>query len=98
MANPRSSINVMLVVCIFALVLISGCGKLSNVIELNFPKPNTSETPPSNSFVGLTATGGTKTSGQYRIEAGISNQVVDAVKVNGSFKFYGGIQGEGFSR
>lgn len=78
-------------------ILLTGCGKLSNVVDLNFQSViNDTPTAPvkSSPFLGLQAAAGTRTSGKFKLEAGIGNQFSSAVKTNGAFKFYGGIQGQ----
>ena len=79
---------------------MSGCGKLSNVVDIGFNQnPQDSETPrASTPFVGMLSAGGTKTSGSFSFEGSIGNQMPTAKQSTDGFTFYGGISGEVFSR
>ncbi|PIS11221.1 MAG: hypothetical protein COT73_05170 [Bdellovibrio sp. CG10_big_fil_rev_8_21_14_0_10_47_8] len=82
-----------------ALVFIAGCGNLDNVVQLDFKSPDSQgATVTSNPGVGLLSASGTKTSGQFKFEGSIGNQVPTVVQTSGAFKFYGGISGEVLSR
>lgn len=82
-----------------ALLAFSSCGKLSQTVEFDFEKPASPViNPPSSPFVGLQSAAGTRKSGSFQLEAGIGNTLPQAVQSNSGFKFYGGVQGQVFSK
>lgn len=82
-----------------AALALASCGKLSQTVDFDFEKPKAPIIhPPSSPFVGLQSAAGTRTSGSFQLEAGIGNTMPQAVQSTGGFKFYGGIQGQVFSK
>lgn len=77
---------------------LSACGKLSNTIDVTFDRQSSQPAVTGNPFLGISAASNSQTSGQYKLEGSIGNQLPSLVKTSGAYKFYGGIQGEVVSR
>lgn len=83
---------------LFVTFFISACGKLSNTIDVSFDRQSSQPAVTGNPFLGISAAANSQTSGQYKLEGSIGNQLPSLVKTSGAYKFYGGIQGEVVSR
>ena len=80
---------------------IAACGKLSNKVDVTFDRTLVrGENPDPNSppFIGLISAAGTRTSGNYKLEASVGNQTSVPVMESGTYKLFGGIQGQVLSR
>lgn len=72
--------------------------KVTN-IKVNLEKDLLFINPPiGKSMMTLVATTKKQTSGTHVLEASVGNQEPDAVKASGTYKLYGGFQGDVFSR
>ena len=80
-----------------AAATLSGCGAMSNAIDITFNKQKEEETQApkaSSPSFGLSVAHTKQVSGQYEFRGNIGNQLPSIVKSSGQYKFYGGIQGQ----
>ncbi len=91
MAKSKSIFNIFI---FFLLVGTAGCGKISDVVSLNYGPQGTADTKKSSPFFGLSSAAGIRSSGSFELNGGLGNQVSSALKSSGGFTLYGGIQGQ----
>ncbi len=88
--------NMLLFIWIF---LITGCGPLSEIIEVNFYNSKTTMSQmPSSPYFGLASSFSRKKSDSYILEASIGEFYSKPYQSKDRFTFYGGIQGQVMSR
>jgi hypothetical protein len=76
------------------LVLSVACGKLSDVVNLNYGPQGTTDARTSTPFFGLSSGAGIRTSGSFELNGGLGSQFSSALKTSGGFTLHGGIQGQ----
>lgn len=82
------------VIVIFVLLGTTGCGAISDVVNLNYgPQDGAVDTQTSSPFLGLSSASGVRSSGAFELNGGVGNQASSAVKTSGQFTLHGGIQG-----
>lgn len=78
-----------------SLLATVGCGKISDVVNINYDPPNsTANNTRSSPFLGLSPAGGIRSSGSFELNGGVGNYLSSAKKTSAGFTLHGGIHGQ----